>query len=61
MKARLLPLLCVYSTVALAAADFYISPAGNDGWSGRLAEPNAARSDGPFATIARARDAVRSR
>jgi len=60
MKARLLPLLCVYSTVALAAADFYISPAGNDGWSGRLAEPNAARSDGPFATIARARDAVRS-
>jgi formate dehydrogenase iron-sulfur subunit len=29
----------------------YISPAGNDGWSGRLPEPNAARTDGPLATL----------
>jgi len=41
-------------------ADFYVSPEGNDTWSGRLAEPNAHRTDGPLATPAAARDAVRS-
>ncbi len=38
---------------------FYVSPQGNDAWSGTLAEPNAAGDDGPFATIARAQRAVR--
>jgi hypothetical protein len=38
----------------------YVSPAGNDAWSGKLAEPNSAKTDGPFATLARARDAIRS-
>ena len=38
---------------------YYVSPQGNDSWSGRLAEPNKARSDGPFATIQRAQQAVR--
>lgn len=37
----------------------YVSPKGNDAWSGKLAEANAARSDGPLATPAAARDAVR--
>jgi len=41
-------------------ADFYVSPNGNDRWSGRLAQPNRQRTDGPFATIHRARDAVRA-
>ena len=40
-------------------ADFYISPKGSDKWSGQLAEPNAEQTDGPFATLERARDAVR--
>jgi len=39
---------------------FHVSPAGNDAWSGTLAEPNAAKTDGPFATPARARDAARA-
>lgn len=39
--------------------DFYISPEGNDQWSGTLADPDDAKSDGPFATLGRARDAVR--
>lgn len=39
---------------------FYVSPGGNDSWSGKLPEPNRARTDGPFATLARARDAIRS-
>lgn len=44
----------------LAAADiFYVSTQGKDAWSGKLAEPNAAQDDGPFATLLGARDAVR--
>src|SRR5512133_1879995 len=38
--------------------DFFVSLRGQDGWSGHLAEPNG--KDGPFATVARARDAVRA-
>jgi len=33
---------------------FYVSPSGRDEWSGRLAEANAAGSDGPFKTLAKA-------
>jgi hypothetical protein len=40
-------------------ADFHVTPNGNDQWSGKLARPNGAGRDGPFATLARARDAVR--
>lgn len=39
---------------------FYVSPKGNDSWSGKLAEPNKSKTDGPFATLKRARDAVRA-
>jgi len=38
---------------------FYVSPAGNDAWNGRTAEANAEKTDGPLASIAGARDAVR--
>lgn len=41
------------------AADLYVSPAGNDAWTGRLAEADAQTSDGPFATLEKARDAAR--
>jgi hypothetical protein len=40
-------------------ADFYLSPKGSDAWSGTLASPNAYRTDGPFASLERTRDAVR--
>jgi len=39
--------------------EFSVSTKGNDGWSGRMAEPNAAGTDGPFASLERTRDAVR--
>src|SRR5438128_3309402 len=42
------------------AADFYVSPQGNDSWSGTLDSPNAAGMDGPFASIAKAQSAVQS-
>jgi hypothetical protein len=41
------------------SADFFVAPNGDDAWSGKLAKPNRAGTDGPFATITRARDAVR--
>jgi len=41
-------------------ADYFVSLSGNDSWSGTLTEPNANRTDGPFRSIIRARDAVRT-
>jgi hypothetical protein len=38
--------------------EFFVSLNGNDSWSGRLAAPGD--KDGPFRTVARARDAVRA-
>ena len=40
---------------------FFVATNGNDAWSGKLAAPNAAGDDGPLATLAAARDAVRKR
>ena len=37
----------------------HVAPDGNNAWSGRLAAPNAARTDGPLATICQARDQLR--
>ncbi len=39
---------------------FYVAPNGNDAWSGKLDVPNNKMTDGPFATISRARDAIRT-
>lgn len=55
--------LCVESGAFLwrkeMKADFYVSPSGNDTWSGTCAAASRDGTDGPFATVARARDAVR--
>lgn len=40
-------------------ARFFVALNGDDNWTGKLAEPNANSSDGPFATLERARDAIR--
>jgi len=47
-------------TRAAAEAMFHVSPDGSDNWSGKLAEPNGDRTDGPFASIDRARQAARA-
>ncbi len=44
---------------AQAAATLYVAADGSDAWSGTLPQPKADRTDGPFATLTRARDAVR--
>lgn len=46
-------------TVGSGRVDFYVAPNGRDDWSGRLPEPRSDGRDGPFATLRRARDAVR--
>ena len=40
-------------------ATFFVATDGSDSWSGTLATPNADRSDGPLATLGKARDAIR--
>jgi len=42
-----------------AATNIYVSPEGNDAYSGRVAVPNAQGTDGPLASLAAARDTVR--
>ncbi|MBI3922306.1 MAG: right-handed parallel beta-helix repeat-containing protein [Armatimonadetes bacterium] len=39
--------------------NLYVSNTGKDVWSGRLAAPNRAKTDGPFAHVERARDEIR--
>lgn len=46
-------------SLPLRSPALFVSPRGNDGWSGLMAEPNAAGSDGPLATPQGARDALR--
>jgi hypothetical protein len=41
-------------------ADLYVSPRGNDAWSGRFPDPLADGSDGPKATLDGARQAVQA-
>lgn len=50
--------LCITS-VAMAT-DYFVNPAGNDVWSGSLKVANAKKTDGPFKTIERAKQAIRA-
>ena len=54
-----LSMLMVGLSTAAGATEFYVAPNGNDSWSGKLIEPNAAKTDGPFASLRKARDAIR--
>lgn len=44
---------------AAHAVEYFVSPKGNDDWSGTRAEINADHTDGPFATLERARKEAR--
>lgn len=54
-------LILIVCCTLSAAADLrlYVAPGGDDAWSGTLPQANDAGTDGPFATLSRARDAVR--
>lgn len=59
--ARLFVLSILVMTAAFThAATYYVSPNGKNTWSGKLPAANAAKTDGPFGTIARACEAVRA-
>jgi len=59
-------LLSVYSLSAAGQVagveenTFYVAVNGDDSWSGRLSQPNAERTDGPFATLRAACRTARS-
>ncbi|OUL37714.1 hypothetical protein BV372_01825 [Nostoc sp. T09] len=38
---------------------FYVAPDGNDAWTGKQVNRNKTQTDGPFATLERARNAIR--
>jgi hypothetical protein len=59
IAAGLVVWLLASTAVAAAPTTFYVAPDGNDAWSGKLDRPNAARSDGPLASLVGARDAIR--
>jgi len=40
--------------------NLYVSPEGSDAWSGNRKDPNRDGSDGPYATVERARDTIRT-
>lgn len=46
-------------TPAGSDTEFFVSPGGNDAWSGRLSSPDSQGTDGPLATLDRARALVR--
>ncbi|MFA0748524.1 MAG: hypothetical protein ACO2PL_09415, partial [Armatimonadota bacterium] len=43
-----------------SSVTFYVAVNGNDSWSGRLPSPNRTKTDGPFATLKRALEAVKT-
>ena len=42
------------SQTVRAEPSWYVSPEGNDAWSGRLADPNDSKTDGPLSTLHKA-------
>ncbi|MHB8900367.1 MAG: right-handed parallel beta-helix repeat-containing protein, partial [Thermoguttaceae bacterium] len=62
MRIRLsLAVLALFAAATAPAAELYVAPGGNDQWSGALPDPNAVGTDGPLATLGRARDVARAR
>ena len=68
MKRSLLDILGVLAMLTATASPaakpdsvtYFVATNGSDVWSGKLPAPNATKTDGPFASIVRARDAIRA-
>jgi hypothetical protein len=63
MKKLLLLFVISFFVINLNAQNkiekYFISPDGNDSWTGKLDAPNSSKTDGPFKTIMRAKEEVR--
>ena len=57
-----LALLTLITARGVQAAEtiIYVSPGGNDAWAGNLPQGNEQKTDGPVATLEKARDLVRA-
>jgi len=55
----LVGVLAVIGCQSASALTLHVAPDGNDNWSGNLAKPNDAKTDGPLASLIGARDAIR--
>ncbi len=53
--------VCVFLLILSAANAFeiFVSPSGNDNWSGLVSDPNSDASDGPLKTVAKAQEILR--
>ena len=58
-RCTLLFWLTASSLPGLRALDLYVSPQGNDGWTGHSAQTNGSQTDGPLASLNGARLALR--
>jgi len=56
----LFALMCISTTGTAATTHFYVATNGNDHWTGARPDPASDRADGPFASLQRARDAIRA-
>jgi len=50
--------LCVSN--AAMSTDFYVNPKGNDSWSGTIKQADEKKTDGPFKTLEKAKQAIRT-
>ncbi|MFO1022130.1 MAG: hypothetical protein U0903_15775 [Planctomycetales bacterium] len=51
--------LALLTSTSAFAAEFFVSPQGNDAWSGTSPQRDESKQTGPFATLERARDEIR--
>lgn len=61
LSMALIAWLAAANYLPAAPLELFVDGKGNDAWSGTQAGANAAGSDGPFATLVRARDEIRRR
>ena len=63
MRVKMTLVLCLvlfaFAVQGVEAVTLYVSGGGNDKWSGQVQQPNGEKSDGPLASLAGARDAIR--
>ena len=61
MKRLICCIVVLFSAAQHAdAVTFYVSPRGNDLWSGKIARANTPRTDGPLASLTGARNKIRN-
>ncbi|HTL54811.1 MAG TPA: right-handed parallel beta-helix repeat-containing protein [Candidatus Limnocylindrales bacterium] len=53
-------LLIASHALGAQGVQLFVATNGNDAWSGKLPKPNAAKTDGPLASLSGARDAIRA-